>query len=279
MTALGLLGRSVWVEIGPENGVGFRLADLRVSFKVEFKAAKSGGTATIRIYNPAPTSIALLRAPLSTIRLLAGYGGVPRVLFAGTPVKGGIVYRVEAPDRVLEVDAHDGGRSYVDSFLRISIVTPTTFGAVLALILAETQWVRGAIDLSIESVSLPHGIVLTGRPAEVMDRLAAAVQPLGADWYVRDGALYVVRRGAATAEVAPLLSSTQGNLIGWPTATKTGVRLRALVDASMRPGRSFIVQSLGVNGTYVATDVTFTGDSGYEQNYYMDIDAKPIGVP
>jgi hypothetical protein len=278
VSVAGLFGRTVAVEIGPEGGQGVRLGDLRVGFRVEYKAAKTAPTATIRIWNPAPASQGLLRVPMATIRLLVGYGGIPKLVFAGPPVKGGISLDVDGGDRVLEVNAADGGRGYVQ-FLQGSYATATTFGQVLAEVLAQTQWARGTITVP-EGLSLPHGIALTGRAPEVLDRLAAAVQPPGADWFVRDNALYVVTRGTSTPETAPLLSSTQGNLIGSPSFSGTGeLKCRALIDATMRPGRAFVIESVGVNGTYVTKDVTFTGDSGWEKDFYMDLSAKPLGLP
>jgi hypothetical protein len=278
VSVAGLFGRSVVVEIGPEGGAGVRLAELRVAFRCTHKAGKGVNTAKVRIWNPSPTSVGQLRAPLAAIRLLVGYGQ-PRLIFQGPPVRGGIEQRIDGPDRVLEVDAADGGRAYASTFLQLSLATGSTFGQVLAQVLAQTQWARGFVDPAVETVSLPHGLVLTGRPSEVLDRLAAAVPPAGADWFVRDNAVYVVARGASTPEVAPLLSSTQGNLIGSPTVTKEGVKVKALIDATMRPGMAFVVESAGVNGTYIARDVTFTGDSGWEQVFYMELEGKPAGVP
>lgn len=274
-----LFGRRVQVEIGPEGGVGVRLPELRVAFKVKHKASKAVGTATIKVWNASPTSIGLLRQPKATIRLIVGYPSRERLIFQGSPIKGGIDVKVDGPDRILEVDGADGGRAYTATFLQLSFATGSTFGQVLAQVLTQTQWARGFIDPTVESVSLPHGAVLTGRPAEVLDRLAATVPPAGADWFVRDGAVYVVARGQTTPEVAPLLSSTQGNLIGSPVATKEGVKVKALIDATMRPGMAFVVQSVGLNGTYVAKDVEFDGDSGWDNDFYMTIAGKPVGVP
>jgi hypothetical protein len=278
VAGLGLFGRQVWIEIGPEAGAGVRHTGLRVGFKVEHKASKAVNTAEIRIFNPAPTTISALAVPGTVLRLLVGYD-VPMVIFQGPPVKDGIELKKEGADRILKVDAADGGRAYVGTRFNTSLTTPTTFGQVLALVLAETLWFRGYIDPTIEAISLPHGIVLQGRPAEIMDRLAAAALPLGADWFVRDGALYVVARGTSTPEVAPLISSTTGNLIGSPTQTKKGCKVTALIDATMRPGRAFVVESLLVNGEFVARDVVFTGDSGYDREFYMAITGRPRGLP
>lgn len=278
MSLLGLFQRVVQVEIGPEGGTGLRLGDLRVGFRVEHKASKTASTATIRIFNPAPASIALLRVPLAAIRLLVGYAPVSKLIFQGPPVKDGIDLVVDGADRILQVDAADGGRGYTETFLNLPFTTPTTFGQILTTILGSTLWARGFIDPTLEATVLPHGIALVGRPAEVMDRLAAAVPPVGADWFVRDNALYVVGRGQSSPEVAPLLSSLQGNLIGSPTVTKDGIKVKALIDATMRPGRAFVVQAVGASGTYVCRDATFVGDSGFENSFYMELTGKPLGI-
>lgn len=278
MAGIGLFGRQVWLEIGPEGLPGVRHTGLRVGFQVEHKAGKAPNTARITVYNPAPTTIAALHVPGTALRVLAGYD-VPMVLFQGPPVKGGVTQDKRGADRVLTVDAADGGRAYIGTPMNTSLTTPSTFGQVLALILAQTLWFRGYIDPAIEAISLPHGIVLQGRPAEILDRLAAAAQPFGADWFVADNALNIVPRGQAAPGVALQLSSLTGNLIGVPTATKDGVKATALLDASMRPGRAFTVQSQLVNGAYIARDVTFEGDSGYEAPFYMHVTGKAVGVP
>lgn len=280
MSLAGLFGRQVYVELGPE-GVpsGVQLRDLRIGFKVSFKAGKATSTGTIRIWNPAPTSIAAIRLPKAVVRLFAGYDPLPRLLFVGSPTPAGITVDVEGGDQILQLDATDGGASYATTIV-VSYATPTTLGQVLALVLAQTQWGRGMIGIPDSTPMFPHGVTIVGRPSEVMDRIAAAVPAPGADWFVRDGAVYVVPRGTSTPEAAPLLSSTQGNLIGSPTYGQKGqIKVRALIDATMRPGRAFVVQSVGVNGTYIASDIDFTGDSGYERDFYMDITAKPAGVP
>lgn len=280
MSALdtGLFGRRVSIEFGLEGASGRRISDLRVGFKVQHKLGPTPSTATVRIYNLAQASVSLLQAPRAVLRLFVGYEPLEKLVFAGNPIKNGIDLKVEGADRILEVDASDGGRAYAETMISVSYSTPTTFGQVLELVLAQTQWARGTI-LVPEALSFPHGIVLHGRPSDVMRRLAAAVPPLGADWYVRDGALYVLPKGQSTPEVAPLISSAQGNLIGSPASTKGGIKVRALIDATMRPGRAFVLESLGHSGTYVARDVTFTGDSGFERDFYMDLVAKPLGVP
>lgn len=273
---MSLFGRSVLLEVGPEGLPGLRLGPLRVAFRVQHKAQGNPATATIRIYNPAPTTEDLIRQPGNSVRLLAGYGGLPRLMFQGTPVRDGIKARTQGTDRILTVEGADGGRGYTDTFFNLSYPGPTTYGQVLAQILVETGWARGSIAL-VEALTFPAGLVLQGRPAEVLDRLAATVPPAGAVWQVRDGALYVTPKGQPTPEVAPVLSAELGNLVGWPTQGTDSVTVTALLDATMRPGRSFQVLSKRISGIYVARDVTFRGDSK-EGRFDMVLTGKPLGV-
>jgi hypothetical protein len=274
---IGLFGRKVAVEIGPAvGGAALRIEDLRISFRAEFKASKTVNKASVRIYNPSQTTVAALRLPGVVVRLFAGYEPQARLLFVGAPVKDGIDVKVDGGDQTLDIDAADGGDKYASTFLRLSFATSTTFGQVLAQVLAQTQWALGFVDPRVSNVVLPHGIVLVGRPAEILDRLAAAVPAFGADWFVRDNALYIVVRGGSTPEVGPLISSTAGNLVGSPNGTAKGVKLRALIDATMRPGRSFVLQSKGWNGTFVAKDITFQGDSGFSSEFHMHITGEPL---
>jgi len=279
MSLFGLFGRTVAVQIGVEGAISPSIGKLRVGFRVEHKAEKHPSKAQIRIYNPAPSTIGLLQLPRVSVRLLVGYDPLPRLIFQGSPVTDGIGMSTEGPDKILKIEASDGGRAYTSTLINVSFVTPTTFGQVLAAVLLQTQWARGFIGIN-EAFVFPHGIVLVGTPTDVLDRLAEATPP-GADWFIRDNALYMVIRGTATPEVAPLLSSLQGNLIGSPVQTKEGIRCKGLIDSTMRPGRSFVVESTNalVSGLYTARDVTFTGDSGFATPYYMELAAKPLGVP
>jgi hypothetical protein len=104
------------------------------------------------------------------------------------------------------------------------------------------------------------------------------VLPIGAYWYVRDGMLYVLAKGTAAPEAAPLFSSVVGNLIGVPSITSKGCKFKALLDATIRPGRPVYVQSSGLDGAFIAKDVSFRGDN-WDNDFYMEVEAHAFGVP
>lgn len=267
----GLVNRRVALEIGVAGSPGLRFEGLRIGFRAKHFASGAPSTATVEIYNPALTTISLAQVPLASIRLSAGYEfTAARQIFAGDIVKGGVRVRTQGADRVLELQAADGGAGF-ERMVTISIVTPTTVEVVLAQLLAQTLWARGLITIPTASLALPQGVTHIGSPRALLDRLC---QPIGAVWAIRDGALSIVPKGTPVPEVAPLFSSLSGTLIGSPSPTDTGIEVTGLLDAGMRPGRKFALVSTLYNGLYTAGDVEFEGDSGWDTPFYVRVEGK-----
>lgn len=272
---MSLFGRNVAVEFQAAGGaVSTRVSDLRVSFRVAHTAERSPSKSTIKIYNTSLIPRGVISALDSEIRLFAGYSALPRLVFRGQPTRGGVSLKTRGADKILQVDATDGGRSFARTTLRLSY-TPGTPGTQLVNdILIQTGWGRGFI--APIPLVYTSGATLVGRPSELLDDLVGSIN---ADWFIRDNALYVVIRGTSTPETAPLISAAQGNLIGRPVQTREGVKFRTLLDATLRPGRLVTLASREVNGLYVIRDATFTGDSGFAAEFYVDIAARPVGAP
>lgn len=267
---MNLFGRRVAIEFTP----GLRIEGLRVTFRVEHTAERAPSKATVEIYNAQQTTRAAISNPESTMRLFVGYNPVPRLVFAGKPVRGGVQLQTKGADKVLRIDATDGGRAFAETTLLLTYVAGTPVTRLITDILANTGWAAGFIapitDLFTQAATF------VGRPAEILDVLAARVS---ADWFVRDGALYIVPRGESTPETALIISAEQGNLIGVPVATQEGVRCRTLIDATLRPHRRIVLRSNEVpNGQYIVRDAVFTGDSGWHASYYVDLVCRPVGA-
>lgn len=262
-----LYGRRVVVQLGTTTTPGKEYADLRVQFRVEADDSSTPNKAKIEIYNLAQDTIADMQRDDAVVRLLAGYRSAPlRQLFQGNPVRGGAHLDRRGTDRVLVLEAQDGGRDYTARHVSQSYTTPTTsrqmFAALadqLGLPLGYTAGVKG-------DVSFPHGLVLQGRVADQLDRVADLS---GARWQIRDGALQVWPDDGSTGEAAVLFSADAGNLIGSPSVTDQGVEITALLAPTLRPGKPFRVESEYVQGDYVATEVVFRGDSGFATDFYV----------
>jgi len=266
-----LFGRQVILQLGTEDGLGRSFRDLRISFRVDMSLTTSANTATIMAYNLSPESVALAQQPGAIVRLLAGYD-VPRLIFRGNPIRNGVVLQHQGPDRILKIEAQDGGRQLNSARLNVVFKTPTTLTQVLAEVSSQLGLPLGTIRLGTNEVAYPNGVTLVGKASDIMDRLALST---GSSMMVRDGTLFAVPNDEDTGETAISFSATAGNLIGSPKPTGDGIEVVGLLEPSMRPGRPFVIQSRDYNGAYIARDVSFAGDSGWDQAYYVQVRGRP----
>lgn len=282
---MSLFGRKVTVTVGQAGALGAKLTDLRVNFRVKMSQSSAPNEATIRIWNPNPLTISVLEVgPLPTVVLAAGYedpldptgaASVPRMIFIGDVIKDGLIIRKEGPDRIVEISAKDGGFAVANTRINLTFKTPTSFSAVVEAIQKQMLLPKGLI-LVVPDLVLANGGNFVGQASDILDRLAAAT---GNAWWISDNVFFFAPTAAALPLVAPLFSSKFGNLIGEPKKKdRGGVEVRALLDASLRPGGSFVLESTTLAGTYIATDVVFEGDSGFDRPFYVTTTGRlPVG--
>lgn len=277
-----LFGRHVVLELGQEGAPGKRYEQLRIAFRVQHTKSPEPNTASIQMWNPNPITLGILDGPRPIVRLMVGYGDaivpdalvVPRLIFVGQPIKNGVTNEATGPDRIIKIEAQDGGRQYREARIDITIATQTTLSAVVALAAAALQLPTGVVTL-VPDVVLTQGFVAAGSARDVLDRIALAAN---ADWMIRDGVLHMIPKGSPVPGKAPLFSSVAGTLIGAPIKREKGrVEIRALLDPSLRPGSPFAVVSRSINGQFIAEDVRFVGDSGFDRPFYVETIGAPPG--
>lgn len=271
-----LLGRRVVVELGTEAGVGKRLEGMRVGFDVDMNDGSEPNEARIEVYGVGRETVALMQQENALVRLHAGYDslGGPLLLFQGNPVDGGVkLDRRGGVDRVLVIEAQDGGKTYGTSHTSVSYTTAITSGVLFAKLAADFGRPLGNVDAVVGNVSFPYGVNLAGPTREIMDRVA---RMSGAQWQFRDGALQVWATGGTTGEQAVLFSASNGNLIDSPKPTDDGIEVVGLLAPTLRPGKPFRVESEDYQGNYTATEVRFRGDSGWAREFYVIAKGTPI---
>lgn len=262
---MALWKRRVVFEVGQPGQAGISLSDLRVSFRIVHTRTADPSQATISIWNMRPETIAEFQRDGAVIRLLAGYD-VPRQIFQGNAVVDGVTVEKRGTDRILTVKAQDGLIAYQSSQVDVTFDGETTLGEILREALGQLGLPQGP------STELPDvrfsDYTYHGDASGLMDRIA---EMASVDWVIRDGAVVLIGEGETSGETAVLYSSAKGNLIGSPTRKDGGVEVTALLDASMRPGMPFVVESDEINGEFIAEEVTFTGDSGFAGPFYTII--------
>ena len=263
---MALFNRYVALDMGTEGSTGRRFTGFRVQFRVTHTRSSEPSSAVIRIYNIAADTIALAQQPEAVIRLIAGYE-TPLQVFMGSPVKNGVRVEKQGPDRILHIEAKDGGRQYKNSRINLSLATGTTLQQAVEAVQAELGLPTGVVHLGgLASLQMSQGVVLTGPTRDVLDRLARS---LGVTWMMRDGTLVILSDDGTTGEVGPVFSPVSKNLIGSPEQTDQGIRVTALLQPGLRPGMAFQVSGAeSGNGDYNADRVEHQGDSGFDKDFY-----------
>ncbi len=264
-----LLGRKVEIEFGLEGSSGIRHTDLRIAFRVEKTRSSSPNKATITVYGLGDNSIDVLSRSGAVVRLLAGYG-LAKQIFIGNPIKSGVKLERTGSDRVVTIEALDGGRAYREAQVSISYSGSVALATAYRAAIDAMGLPEGVVNLP--SRSLGKGFAFTGPAQDLLNKLAAAS---GSQWFIRDGTVNFFERGSATSQLVPLISSVAGNLVGHPKQTANGIEITALLDAAFRPGDRVQLQSEKVNGTHTIQDLVFDGDSGYQSNFYAEMKVVP----
>lgn len=252
--------------LGTSGNVGKRYRGLRVGFQVKMSSSGEPNTATIRVWGLGHEAVAAMQDPDAVVRLNAGYDA-PRLIFQGSPIEGGVQFERRGAESVLTIEAADGGRELNLTNVGFSFATDVTARQVLDEVLLQLRIPVGYIETTNTAI-YPNGLTVAQKARTVLDRLALAE---GAVWHIRDGAFYFYPRSGQTREPAVVFSAWLGNLIGTPIAKDNRLEFRALLEPSVRPGRACIVHSEQFNGTYIARDVAFVGDSGWGNDYYVDV--------
>jgi hypothetical protein len=242
---------------------------LRVAFRVEMSRESVPNKARIVVWNLAPDSIATLQRPGAVVQLLVGYD-IPRLIFQGNPVKNGVRLERQGPDRTLTIEAQDGGAAYQSARVNLTFAPQTTSAQVFAALVAALGLPTGVVV--VPPVVFPSGLTIAGTARDALDTLARAT---ASHWYVRDGVLFYLPADAATPEAAVAFSAAAGTLIGSPTPSDKGLEVKGLLDPAVRPGRPFVVESAQFRGLYIARDVVFEGDSGYDLPFYVTATGRP----
>jgi hypothetical protein len=273
------------LAIGQAGQAGVEFADLRVAFRVRMDRGRSPHEASIRVWNVNPLTLAVLDAgPEPTVQLKVGYGdplqpeggpGLPRLIFLGKVVRGGLRVEREGSERIAEIEAKDTPNAYQLARVALTFATSVTMSQVVSAVVAELGLPVGDLTL-VPDVTLAQGGIFNGAARDVLDRIAASVN---ADWWITDGVFFMTPKGQASPGLVPVFSSLTGNLIGTPVKKDRGkIEVKALLDASMRPGLSFVVDSEQIKGSYIADSVEFVGDSGFDLPFYVQIVGRAPGT-
>lgn len=279
-TGLPFWDREVRVQVGPYNGVGLDIRDLRIDFDVEKTDAAPFSQGKVTIYGLGESDVAFIQKfavlPLQPtggpffipgqVILWAGYksqGGAVQ-LFTGQiqPITGVSVDRPDAGGCIVEITALDSGGAYQQAAVSLAIGGPTNSTAILGTLAASLGLPLGPTSPSLPTVAFPRGFSHVGPTRVAMDQVC---RDIGATWAIRDGLIVVTEQGHGTQEIAPFVSPDHG-LIGSIKRLEGGRRVgfRSLFNPALTVRRQAKVKDAFIEGAFVLQKVRHHGGNYIE---------------
>lgn len=285
---------------GADTGTRFD-ESLRIAFEVTKRDGSTQNECKVKIYNPSPASIQLLRTKNAVIQLYAGYGDVVPLLYKGVVTrvtvdydKGDVIANIESKRGFLSVPRNDPAQTplarQVQAYIKRTFTAQTSLVDGLRTVVSDVQAALGdyAREIAADLTKVPNApsrapraLTLNGPPDKVLSTYTAANN---LDWWEEDGVLRVVPRGDASREQAFVLSPDSG-LIGSPKAKVSGKTTKAtgavevvcLLNGELRVRRAIQISGTRqLTGWYLVRKVEHKGDSGWSTEFYTHVEATPI---
>jgi hypothetical protein len=250
---------------------------LRVRFKIVRTLKKQPNTSSVVLYNLSPENRAQLQEKGTVVVLEAGYDGNVHQVFSG-----GVDYassKKTGTDWITTLQLADGGERYRKGRMSQSFKGPVKVGDVLQRA-AEALGVEfGNLQEKIRTGGLrkafneySNGIAIAGKAEKAIDEIAKA---MGLQFSIQDGAILLLEPGETLDQQALRLAPGTG-LVGSPEPGEDGVvKLRALLEPNLTPGRKVELVSKAVNGFHRIEKTVMTGDT-WGGDWYADCEVRPV---
>lgn len=238
--------RRVKLIVGSPGGPGLDLSDLQFKFNVRRGDIQTPNSATIRIYNLSETTVRTLQTKeFSQLILQVGYkdGNF------GTIFNGSIKYKYTGNesniDSYLDLVAADGDSAYNFAVVNTSLAAgskPEDHLSVLATAMGTYDVALDPTQPTLRTNTLPRGKVMYGMARDYVRVLA---QSNGCSWSIQDGKLQLILQTSYRPGDPIVLTSATG-LIGFPEQTQNGIRVRALLNPSIKIGSRIQIDNASV---------------------------------
>ena len=262
-----LFGRKMVLRIADREWRG-----LRVQFQVRRSLRKRPNLArSIRVYGLDLDTIGAIATKGALVQLTAGYEDTAEVIFTGQLSRFEVVN--EGADSVVEITARDGGSAWQSTVSR-AFGGATTLRSVVETLAADMGLTVAPGTLSGIGGSTRKTTVMRGYARDTLD---VVLRSAGYEWSIQDGALQVLRNGAALSRSAVVLSPETG-LVNEPKALEKGRGwiVESLMQPKIRPGRTVLLSSRRAAGTYRATIVEHAGDTHSAQPWTTTVELRPV---
>lgn len=265
--------------VNPSNRV--ETHELRVQFDVSKGVSGSPNTFTIKLFNLSPEHRNALGRELEQVTLEAGYippeGGGNLGIIAKGRIRD-FQHDREGPDIITTVSCGDGDSAFRKATISKTIPKGTPIPDVVEELYKELE--KQGIDKG--EWKFPEDIRTLKRPYSMCGGACRELDTLGRGngfyWSIQNETMEVIP-GDGYLEGMILISPSTG-MIGAPTITDNGVKVKALLNPDARPNRQVKVESevLQMNAqgdTYRISQLDFSGDN-QEGDFTMSITGESL---
>lgn len=241
--------------------------ELRVAFSVSRGISGSPNTFEIKLWNLSANHRNSVGKELDGIVLAAGYfppeGGDNVGIIAKGRVRD-VQHERDGPDIITTLSCGDGDKGYRKATISKTIPKGTSIPDVVEEIYKEFQ--KQGIDRG--EWKFPDNIRTLKRPYSMCGGCARELNTLGRGnkfyWSIQNEVMEIIPSdGHLPGQV--LISPTTG-MVGTPTITDNGVKVKALLNPEIRPNRlvkveSEVLQMNGAGDTFRVSQLDFNGDN------------------
>lgn len=249
------------------NPGGVNLHELKIGFSVSKSISSAQNSAEIKLWNLAEAHRNAVGKELDDITLEAGYmppgeGGNVGIIFKGQIRD--VEHTREGPDIITTLSCGDGDKAFRRATISKSYPKGTPVKDVVEDIYSELEKQgvkRGEWKFPEDVKDFKRPYAACGGCKREMDTLGRGH---GFYWSVQNGAMEVIPGDGFVGGI--VFISPQTGMIDVPTITDNGVRVSALLNPEVRPGRRVRVESQvlemnAANGEYRVSECTFSGDN------------------
>lgn len=242
------------------------VSELAMSFRVSRTLKSTPNSAEIVVRNASPETRAAWRGLGKRVPVLleAGYKSTGNAVI----FKGFLRYiapeKVEGADIVTEISSGDGEETK-GKRVKVSMPSKVPPDQVLRAIVGALGVGEGNVNDAVRILRQRGLTSLHGQGAVVVGPAARAMsefcESAGLEWSVQDGAVQILEAGKGLTTSAILLSADSG-LYGSPTVDSKGIlTAQCALIPGLVPGRTVQVESIGVKGAYVVSEIHYAGDT------------------
>ena len=260
-----------------DTGKGIDVTNNYVSFSITRTVESTPDSATIKIMNLNANHRQELAQKNMVLVLEVGYGDNPTYfrLYKGDILKARTEF--QAGNWISNMECGDAATQILKKVHKKSYSGATDLKAIIKDAIREMGGIKtdpAALEAVLKDEKVDNGLTVLEPP---MQTIKKAARKAGANAFIQDDKLYVLKTNQVVNEGAALLNSKTG-LLDVPTQTDKGIEFKCLIQANVVPGRAVTIESKTVNGTYIISRVEMSGSNREQDWYIKGTGIQPQGV-